>query len=313
MDLLQLSYFQVVARFENITLAAEELHVSQPSLSITIARLEESLGVPLFERQGKRIRLNQFGKTFLKRVNRIFKELEEGRRELADLAGLEHGSVTVGATTSRLLPNLFSEYLTDHPNVKFRLFQVTQQLEIQKKLMNGYIDLCISSLPIDQLNIHCQPLITEEIFIAVSTKHRLAGRKNIQLTEIAEEPFIHQTTESGLWEITNDFCQQAGFIPNIAFECTTPEVICSLVKAGLGNAFIPAYWWDIINTDSLVKLHIENPTCKRTIWLSWLKGRYLSMSVRDFSQFVIEFFLREKGTNTSVIREEVPVVKVQHE
>jgi DNA-binding transcriptional LysR family regulator len=292
MDLLQLRYFQVVARLENVTRAAKELHIAQPSLSKTIARLEESVGVPLFERQGRRIRLNQFGKTFLKRVERSLNELEEGQRELADLAGLERGSVTVGATTARLLPKLFRDYLAHHPDVKFKLFQVTKQLEIQERLMNGEIDLCISSLPIDQLEIHCEPLIIEEIFLAVPPKHRFAGLKSIQLKEVADEPFIHSTTECGLREITNDFCQHAGFTPNIAFESATPEVICSLVKAGFGIAFIPEYWWEGNYTDSLVKLHIENPTCQRTIWLSWVKERYMSVAARDFSKFVIEWFLR---------------------
>ncbi|EST51510.1 LysR family transcriptional regulator [Brevibacillus panacihumi W25] len=91
MDLLQLKYFQVVARLEHMTRAAEELHISQPSLSKMISRLEKHLGVPLFDRHGKQIRLNRFGKIFLNRVDRVFAELEEGQYELADLTGLERG------------------------------------------------------------------------------------------------------------------------------------------------------------------------------------------------------------------------------
>lgn len=300
MNFNHLKYFQVVARLENVTRAAEELHIAQPSLSKTISRLEESIGVPLFERQGKRIELNQFGKIFLRRVERSLNELAEGQREVTDLAGLERGRVTVGATTARLLPDLFREYLTYHPHVKFRLFQITQQLEIQERLMNGEIDLCISTLPIEQLKIHCEPLIIEEIFLAVPPEHRLAGQKSIRLEEIANELFIHQSDECGLREVTNDFCQKAGFTPNIAFESTTPEVICSLVKAGFGNAFIPAYWWEGNFTDSLVKLHIEDPTCQRTIWLSWVEERYLSMAARDFSKFTIEYFSQADDTGHSI-------------
>jgi len=292
MDLLQIKYFRVVARVENVTRAAEELHIAQPSLSKTIARLEESLGVPLFERKGKRIRLNQFGKTFLKRVNRSFQELEEGQRELAELSGFERGSITVGATTSRLLPSLLSEYLTNHPQVKFRLFQVIHQAELQNQLLNGDIDLCISTLPINHLEVHTEPIVTEEIFLAVPDSHRLAGRKSIRLEEIADEPLIYYTTECGLREITNDVCRQAAFTPNIAFECTTPEVICGLVRSGLGSAFLPAFLWESMNTDSIAKLHIEAPVCRRTMWLSWMKNHYLSMAARDFSRFVIDYFSR---------------------
>ncbi|MDI3310001.1 MAG: LysR family transcriptional regulator [Thermoanaerobacterium sp.] len=293
MELLQLKYFQVVAKLENVTRAAEELHVAQPSLSKTIARLESDVGVPLFERQGKRLKLNQFGKIFLKRVERILKELEEGKREIRDLAGLECGSVTVGATTSRLLPNLFSKYLKYNPNVKFRLFQVSHQLEIEERLMNGEFDLCISSMPINKIEIHCEPLINEEIFLAVPPGHRLAKLKNIQLSEIANEPFICMTTECGLRELTNDFCLKAGFTANIAFESNNAEVICSLVKSGFGNAFIQAYWWDGPNTESLGKLHIEDPICQRTIWLSWVKDRYLSEAANDFKNFILEYFRKK--------------------
>lgn len=291
MDLLQLKYFQVVARLENVTRAAEELHIAQSSLSKTIARLEESVGVPLFNRRGRRIELNQFGEIFLNRVKRSFSELEQGQRELADLAGLESGSVAVGATTSELLPDLFSKYLTHHPHVKIRLLQVTRPLEIPERLMSGEFDLCVSSLPIDHSEIQCKPLMTEKFFLAVPPNHRLAGCKSIQLSEIANDSFISLTPESEFRAITNDFCQQAGFAPNIVFESSTPEVIRSLVKTGLGIAFIPAYWWSGSNIDGLaVQLNIENPNCQRTIWLSWVKDRYLSSATRNLSEFMINYF-----------------------
>jgi DNA-binding transcriptional LysR family regulator len=292
MELLQLKYFQVVAKLENVTHAAEELHISQPAISKTIARLEESLGVPLFERRGRRLRLNQFGKTFLRRVERIFSEIKEGQRELADLANLESGSVTIGTTSSRLLPNLLKEYLQHYPHVNFQLLQITSPHEIYARLLNGEIDLCISFLPINQPEIHCEPLINEEIFLAVSSDHHLAGRKSIDLSEIANESFISLTAECELREITDTFCQQAGFTPKVEFEINSVEVISSLVKSGLGIAFLPAYWLRGNNSDLPVKLQINNPTCQRTIWLSWIKERYMSMATRDFRKFIIEYFLQ---------------------
>ena len=167
MELLQLKYFQVVARLENVTHAAEELHISQPALSKTIARLEKSVGVPLFERRGRHLRLNKFGKTFLQRTERIFSELKDGLRELADLANLKSGSLTIGTTSSRLLQNLLKKYLQQYPHVNFQLLQITNPQEIHARLLNGEIDLCISFLPINQPEIHCEPLRNEEIFLAV--------------------------------------------------------------------------------------------------------------------------------------------------
>lgn len=95
MEFLQLQYFQAVARHEHMTNTAKELNVSQPSLSNSIQRLEKNLGVPLFERQGRNIKLNEFGKTYLQRVEQAFMELEEGQRELTDMAGLEHGVISI--------------------------------------------------------------------------------------------------------------------------------------------------------------------------------------------------------------------------
>ncbi|MEN6568140.1 MAG: LysR family transcriptional regulator [Veillonellales bacterium] len=292
MEFLQLKYFQVVARLENVTRAAEELHIAQPSLSKIISRLEKDVGVPLFERRRKRLRLNEYGKSFLRRVERSFNELSEGQRELADLAKLGPGNVTVGATSSRLLPNLLTEYLTKNPHGQFRLLQITNQLEIQERLSNGEIDLCLSFLPIEQPEIYCQPLAIEEIFLAVSPEHPLAERSSIQLANVANESFISLTSECGLREITNDFCRQAGFTPNIAFEINSLDVISSLVKAGLGIAFLPAFWRNANNIDTPVQLRIENPTCQRTIWLAWVKERYMSVATLQFSKFVIEYFAR---------------------
>lgn len=101
MELLQLKYFQTVARLEHMTKAAEELHIAQPSLSKTIARLEKDLGVPLFDRQGRQITLNPFGKVFLKRVERIFHELSEGEREIKDLANLQQRLYYTGCFYSK--------------------------------------------------------------------------------------------------------------------------------------------------------------------------------------------------------------------
>jgi len=290
MELLQLKYFQVVARLENVTHAAEELHITQPSLSKIISRLEQDLGVPLFDRHKKRLHLNQFGQSFLKRVDRSFNELKEGQQELADLAGIASKSLTVGATSARLLPNLLTEYLGQYPHGQFRLLQFTHQSEIQTQLLNGGIDLCVSFLPITHPEIDCQVLATEEIFLAVSPKHRFANRKSIPLTVVANEPFISLTSECGLREVTNKFCKQAGFTPHIVFEVNSLEVISSLVIAGLGIAFLPSFGQYKKSVDTPVQLKIENPTFERTIWLAWCKDRYLSKATKKFRDFTRQYF-----------------------
>src|SRR5579884_4252519 len=104
MDLLQLRYFQTVARLEHMTQAAQELYISQSSLSKTIIHLEHELGVSLFDRQGRKIQLNQYGKAFLRRVEQVFAALDDGQRELADLAEGKQGQVSLASMSIYLLP-----------------------------------------------------------------------------------------------------------------------------------------------------------------------------------------------------------------
>ena len=176
MDLLQLRYFQVVARREHMTQAAKELSIAQPSLSQTIARLEEEVGTPLFDRQGRQIRLNQFGRAFLRRVERIFTELEDGRREIEDLSGLERGRIAFSVFNTPFLPDLLRAFLVDQPRVNFRLLLQHSSLEAQQQLERSEIDICITTPPISLPGIRWQPLFTEEILLMVPRDHWLAGR-----------------------------------------------------------------------------------------------------------------------------------------
>lgn len=290
MDLLQLKYFQVVARLENMTRAAQELHIAQPSLSKTISRLEESVGVLLFDRVGKRIRLNRSGEIFLNRVNRSFDELEDGRLELAEHGSLTCKSISVGASSSRLLPDLLKDYLTQHSDVKFRLRHITKQQEMQKQLLNGEIDLSIFFLPMMHPDIHCESLLSEEIVLAVPPNHPLAKLPAIELKDLVDESFISVTTDFEFREIINKFCLQAGFTPRVSIEIDTLNVLVSLVNAGLGIAFLPVYWQYGNSTDLPTLLHIENPQCHRTIWLSWRKKRYMPETIRSFKEFAMAYF-----------------------
>lgn len=292
MDLQQLKYFQTIARLQNMSRAAEELYVAQPSLSRAIARLEEELGAPLFDRLGRQIRLNQLGRVFLHRVEQAFTELEAGKREVADMAGLEQGLVglavlyTVGA---QLLPEILGAFRNDYPSIRFLLFQNAAHTMISQ-LRKGEIDLCISSPKPEQSDIGWAPLRTEEIFLAVSPDHRLAGHNSIYLSEVARDPFISLKREYGLREMTDHFCRQAGFESRITFEGDEIVMVRGLVAAGLGVAFIPALALRNASEPTVSCLHISDFPCQRTIGLAWLQERYLTASVQLFRQFVIAYF-----------------------
>lgn len=297
MELLQLQYFQTVARLEHMTKAAEELQIAQPSLSKTIARLEEDLGVPLFDRKNRQLRLNDYGKLFLDRVNRIFLELNEGKREIEERAHQGQTQITLAVSIPRVLPELLSSFLKHFPDVKFQ--QVLESTSSMKsQLEKAEIDFCISSVPIEGTEIIWEPLMTEEIYLIVPPEHELSSKENIYLREVKNEPFISMNTGFGFRNLTDEFCREAGFAPNIAFEGDEPGVIGDLVRQGLGIAFIPEISWFHHTNPFPNKLRIIEPKCQRTIGLGWSKRRYLTEAGQQFRQYVIEYF-SEKAKKAS--------------
>lgn len=291
MEFLQLKYFLTVARLEHITKAAEELKIAQPSLSKTIARLEGDLGVQLFDRQGRTVRLNDFGKIFRKRVECAFMELEEGKREIQDLAGLNRGIITLAVSIPRILPELLGAFLAQNPYVHLRQF-LESAPSMKRHLETGDVDLCVSSIPIEGTDIEWKPLMTEEIFIIVPPGHRLAGRDSIYLREVQNEPFISMNAGYGFRNLTDDFCREAGFTPNIAFEGDEPDVIGRLVREGLGIAFVPALSWKGVSNPLPERVRIIEPACQRPIGMAWSRRHYLSSAAQQFRDFVVDYFSR---------------------
>lgn len=281
MDLLQLRYFQAVARREHVSRAAEELHIAQPSLSRTVARLEAELGVPLFDRQGRRVRLNRFGIGFLRRVDRALAELDDAQRELADAAGLEHGSVAVAAETLLTLTDLLSSFIAEHPGVSFRLYQSTPPTMI-RQLHTGEVDLCLASQPLHDTSLCAIELVREEVLLAVPPTHPLAKRKRTDLAALADEPFI--TTRPGHWlrTLADQLFANAGLQPTIACEGDEPAAIRPLINAGLGVGLLPIKSREATANPVVAWLHLNTLHAHRTLRLIWRQDSYLSAAAQHF-------------------------------
>lgn len=289
MELLQLQYFQKVAHLQHFTDAAREINIAQPALSKTIARLEEDLGVPLFERHGRNTRLSQYGKVFIEHVDRIFMELEEGKKKMQDMGGTESGVVSFSTAVPHVLPDLISAFISKYPKVYIRQYihntaQMVQQLE------SGGIDFGITFMPVNQPNIEWTPMIEEDIFIVVPRGHRLTSLKKVHLSDLAEESFISTTSGSPLWDMTNEFCRSAGFIPKIQFE-GNEDVIARMVHIGLGISFVSSLITSTSpDNSSLRVLRLEDPICRRNVGIASLKGHYFSKAASNMYNIVVEYF-----------------------
>lgn len=266
MELLQLHYFLEVARLEHVTEAARSLHVTQSSLSKTIQRLEEDLGVALFDRVGRKLRLNAFGTSFLRRAERALFELEQGKQELRDLSNPEQGTLELAVTTASTLPNILRKFRKKQPNIQFHVQMLTTQ-EMVTLLQRGEVDFCLSSPPIEGDDIECKIVFIDPILIAVPKGHRLSNRGSVSLTELKEV---------------------AGFEPKYVYEGDEPTRLFTLVEAEIGIAFIPSTARH--SQDQIIYLQIENHELVREIALLWHKSRYISRAAQEFREVVVEYF-----------------------
>jgi len=290
----QLTYFRTIAKTQHLGRAASELGVSQPALSRTIARLETEFGIPLFDRKGRSILLNRYGRALLTRVERALQELEDAHKELTDIFNQESGTVSLAflATFGTwLVPDLMRAFQTNHPKMNFRLLQGPAPT-LLSLLMSGDVDLCLSSPMFEDPQVEWEPIGEEELFVLVPETHPLARKRSVKLKDVADEAFISLKPGYGLRRVTDELCTQAGFKPRINFEGEEVATLWGLVGAGLGIAIGPRIPVSAPGTPAAIK--ISEPRCSRTIGLAWVKKRYLSFASRSFLEFIRARFKRSR-------------------
>jgi len=289
MDLLQLRYFQAVAHRGHLSQAAASLHIAQPSLSRAIARLEADLGVPLFDREGRGLRLNHFGTTFLRRVDRALRELEDARQELADATGLERGRIAVAAETLHTLGGVMSAFREVHPDVDLKLYQSPAET-MAKQLCAGEVDLCFASQPLPAPGLTAHELVREEVLLAVPRTHRLARRKRVRIADLVGEPLV--TTRPGYWPraLSDRLFAEAGLEPTYVCESDELGATGQLIIAGLGIGFMPEIARRAATSNQAVGLTVDAPGCYRTLTLVRREGTYLSAAAQRLAEFAVGYF-----------------------
>ncbi|AUY48545.1 LysR family transcriptional regulator [Streptomyces sp. CB01881] len=290
MDLLALRCFQVVARHGHISRAAEELRVAQPSVSRTIARLEAELGVPLFDRRGRRIHLNDHGAAFLRRVDRALRELDDGKRELAELAQ-GGGRVTLATETLLTVTDLLARFRAAHPGVEIRVRQSSVDVMV-RRLRTREVDLCVASQPLVGPGLVSEPLLLEEVLLAVPEGHRLAGRDEVPVSELDGEPFV--TPSRGHWQrvLAERLFAQAGVEPVIVCEGDEPGAVVNLVAAGMGVALLPAMARASEVRAPLCWVRLAEPGCHRELRLVRDGAAHHPAAARLFGAFAVHHFGR---------------------
>jgi DNA-binding transcriptional LysR family regulator len=286
MDFDQLFYFQTVAKHKSFTKASEELNLTQPALSRSMIRLEEEIGVPLLERKSRGVVLNQYGKVFLKSTNQLLSELKEAKQTIHDMVDPHHGTISLAfiqTLGSSFVPDLISEFQKEFPNIQFQLSQNISS-KILKEIAAANIDIGFCS-PLEQNENLCSiPVLSEELFLIVPVSHRLAGKERVNLSEVADDPFIFFKPQTALHDLIENLCKEAGFVPRKVFEGYEERTVSDLVGANLGVAIVPY----IQNHDEskISIIRVQSPKCFRVIQMVWRINGYMSPAVSNFKEFV---------------------------
>lgn len=286
MHLDELHWFVVLAETEHVTDAAAELHISQPTLSRALARMEDEVGTPLFDRVGRRLRLNAYGEILLEHARRGLAEMRSATERIAALRDPDTGTVRLAflhSQASWFVPDLLRRFRAEAPRVQFALIQGAAH-DIVDALAGGRVDLAITSPR--PAGYRWRGLYLERLCLAVPRGHRFADRTRIRLADAGDEPFVALAPEFGLRQLTDELCAEAGIEPQVVFEAMEIPTMEGLVAAGFGVAVVPVPRPERAEPGA-VYVPLSQTSAKRQLGLAWPADRPLPPAAERFAEFVI--------------------------
>jgi LysR family transcriptional activator of glutamate synthase operon len=295
MELRQLRYFIEVAKREHVSEAAQHIHVAQSALSRQIGNLEDELGVQLFEKDGRNVRLTPVGKLFLEHAQTALKAIDYAIQQIEEYLNPEKGVIKIGFPTSlasHFMPTVISAFKEQHSNVSFQLRQGSYRFLIDA-VKNREINLAfLGPVPPEDNDIETHILFSENISALLPVNHPFAKQESLRLNDLRNDEFVLFPEGMILHRIVIDACRQAGFTPNISSVGEDLDAIKGLVAAGMGVTLLPESTFDETPPRFTVKVPIEIPQVKRTVGIIIPKKRELAPSEKVFYQFVKDFFQR---------------------
>ena len=295
MDIRQLSYFTEVAKQMSFSKAAEQLRVSQPSLSKMVKTLEDELGVVLFDRTTKKMELTDAGKIVIVKAQEITRLIQNLSSELSDVMKIKKGSIKIGIPPiigSLFFPKLVSDFQLLYPNIEVELVEEGAKI-IEKLVQEGSVDVGISLLPIDEDLFNVYPFAFSKLMLIVYPEHLLANAKQVSLFELRDEPIILLRKEFALHNLIFESCIQAGFEPTISFESSQWDFIGEMVANKLGVSIFPEALCQKLESSRIKTIPIVNPGIDWNLGMIWRKNKYLSYVSNEFIRFFSNSYQNE--------------------
>jgi DNA-binding transcriptional LysR family regulator len=288
-SLRQLRVFEAAAASRSFSKAAEQLHLTQPGVSMHIKELETSAGLPLFDRIGKKLFITEAGQELLTRAREISRALKDAEDVLDALKGLRRGRINLAvvSTAKYFVPRLLAQFGKDYPTLDIRL-AVNNRNSIIEQLVANEVDIAIMGRPPEALDTIAEPFAQHPHVIIAAPDHPLATRRRIMLETVAKETFIVREPGSGTRMAMQQFLEERQVTCNIGMEMASNETIKQAVMAGMGVSFISRHTIDLeLHTNRLVVLDVRGTPVIRQWHVAHLAKKRLSPTVAAFKDFVL--------------------------
>ena len=285
----QLKVFETVARHSSFTRAAEELFITQPTVSSQVKQLTKSIGLPLFEQIGKSLYLTNAGRELLATCQDVFERLDHFEMKIADLKGTKQGQLRLAVITTAkyFIPRLLGSFCQHYPGIDVAL-QVINHQEIQKRMLNNEDDLYILSHPPEEIDLRSQPFLDNPLVVVANRNHSLAGQKTISLPSLNNEPFIMREKGSGTRTAVLNLFTKRKISVKVKLELGSNEAIKQAIAGGLGISVLSEHC--LISegiSGELTILNVEHFPIKRRWYVSYLSGKQLSVIAQTFLDYLL--------------------------
>jgi len=285
MEVRDLQVFISVAKHLNYTRAGEEVHLSQPSVSVRIKQLESQLGVKLFEQLGKKVALTEAGQLLVPYANRVIRAVEDARHAIEELQGLDRGSLRIGASTTPgmyIIPRTIARFKELHPRIDVHLgIRDTREIEdgvIRNEFDFGFVGGHLVGDEVDVL-----PWLTDELVLIVPPRHRLASKKIVKRDDLVKERFIGRESGSATRATVADRLKEWEIQLETVMEMENPESVKKAVQSGLGIAFISKFAVETeLKAKALAAIRIPKLAISRELKIVYRKDKHLSRAARAF-------------------------------
>jgi len=286
----QLKVFEALARSGSFTRAAEELFLTQPTVSQQIKQLTKAVGLPLFEQIGKRLYLTDAGQEVLAVCRDISERLSQLEMTLADLKGLKQGNLRLAVTTTAkyFVPRLLGPFRQCYPGIKISL-KVTNRERLLERLTENLDDLYILGQPPEHLDIGLRPFLENPLVVIAPHNHPLAQEKNISLQRLAEEPFIMRESGSGTRMAVERFFAQNRAAIKVEMEIGSNEAIKQAIVGGLGVSVLSRYTLALEGTKGpLTILDVEGFPLQLHWYVLYPASKQLSVVASTFLDYLLD-------------------------